>query len=145
KAGSRERPPRDDRVGTSRGARRAGAYARHCAERIAHSHRLQRPGQSGTGGAPAGTLRRHGDAAHRPRAGAAHIAPALARPPSDAGDAGSGELLARDVLRRAEGPARPLSETLLAGKPTRGRADEPREAAEGVAYRSRIRSVGSTG
>ena len=67
--------------------------------------------------------------AHRTGGGAVDGAPSLARAPSGAGHTGSRRLLANVVLRREEGDARPLPQTLLARRSHAGTAHQADEAA----------------
>src|SRR5690606_4561209 len=78
---------------------------------------LRRSRGAGARGAVAGGVRLAGDAAAPRGTGAGRDAPALAGAPSGAGDARPRLVLARGVLRRAQGPARSLSEAPLAGRP----------------------------
>src|SRR3712207_9527215 len=62
----------------------------------------------------AGAVRPGRDAARRRRPRPAHAPPAVARAETRAGDARPRGVLAVELLRRAEGPARPVPEASLA-------------------------------
>jgi hypothetical protein len=82
--------------------------------RITTADRLCRPGLAGTRGAAPGDVRPRGYTTHRARARPAYAAPALTGTSSGASDAGSRGLLALELSRCSERPARSLPETCLA-------------------------------
>ena len=77
-------------------------------------------------------LDRHPD--HRPRPRAAGDRTAVSRPPPGAGDARPPQFLARQLCRRAGGPAGPLPPPSLARGPAVRPRDPPRQAARAVIF-----------
>ena len=95
---------------------------------LADPDRLSRPECAGHFGALAGGFRARCHAADRRRPHPSHVQAPFTRAATGAGDAGSGEFLARLVRGRAQRHARPLSETLLAGKSAGSATDTGRAA-----------------
>src|SRR5262249_40312636 len=107
--------PPDSRTTTGRGARGAGTSAR--SQRQPRDPALRAGPAPGAGDAHPGSVRpaRHPPRRRRPGARAAALAGAELS--SAAGDRRPGELLGEHVSAGAQGAARPLSETRLAGRP----------------------------